>query len=73
MYDYKKFWQWFENHNEQLTMLGDLDNQQRQLLLDQLQQQLDTYCPGLSVEMGEPTPTGRKLTFSAEGDTDLFR
>ena len=69
----EQFWQWFTDHNEQLVMLNDLDPQQRDALLDGLQQQLDRYCEGLAFEMGEPTPNGRDLVFTAEGDTGLFR
>ena len=72
MHDFNKFWQWFSDNNEQLTMLADLDDNQQINLLDALQKQLDEYCHGLSFEMGEPTPSGRTLTFTAEGDTDLF-
>lgn len=73
MHDYEKFWQWFANNNEQLTMLGELDEKGQQQLLDEMQRRLEEYCEGLSFEMGEPTPSGRTLTFSAEGDMDLFR
>ena len=73
MHDYKKFWQWFEANNERLTMLSDLDEDARTQLLDEMQHQLDLYCEGLSFVMGESTPSGRRLTFTAEGDTDLFR
>lgn len=73
MHDYEKFWQWFANNNEQLTMLGELDEKCQQQLLDEMQRHLEEYCEGLSFEMGEPTPSGRTLTFSAEGDMDLFR
>ena len=66
------FWNWFLDHNEQLTMLDDLDDKQQESLLDALQQQLDAYCEGLTYEIGEPTQSGRTLTFSAEGDIDLF-
>lgn len=66
------FWKWFLDHNEQLTMLSDLDEQEQQGLLDEMQQQLTTYQDGLTFEMGDPTPNGRTLTFSAEGDSDLF-
>lgn len=72
MYDYTKFWKWFSDNNEQLTMLSDLEEKQQQELLETLQKQLDEYCPGLTYEMGEPTPSGRTLTFSAEGDMDIF-
>ena len=73
MHDVNEFWNWFSDNNERLTMLGDLDEKEQQSLLDELQERLDAYCEGLTYEMGEPTPSGRTLTFSAEGDTDLFR
>lgn len=69
----EKFWQWFQDHNEQLIALGDLQDNERTSLLDTLQRQLTAYCDGLVFEMGEATANGRTLTFSAEGDTDLFR
>ena len=73
MHDVNLFWNWFSDNNERLTMLGDLDEKEQQSLLEELQEQLDAYCEGLMYEMGEPTPSGRTLTFSAEGDMDLFR
>jgi hypothetical protein len=69
----EKFWQWFQDHNEQLVMLNDLDEKDREQLENALQYQLTKYCAGLAYEMGDPTPNGRTLTFTAEGDTDLFR
>ncbi|MBP5527146.1 MAG: hypothetical protein J6X79_01685 [Bacteroidales bacterium] len=69
----EKFWQWFQDHNEQLISLGDLDEKGRQELENALQYQLTKYCDGLTYEMGDPTADGRTLTFTAEGDTDLFR
>lgn len=69
----EKFWQWFEDHNEQLIALGDLDEKGRESLLNALQYQLTKYCDGLGYELGEATQEGRTLTFTAEGDTDLFR
>lgn len=73
MHDVNKFWQWFVENNERLTMLGDFEETEQQSILDELQNQLNVYCEGLTYEMGEPTPSGRSLTFSAEGDIDLFR
>ena len=67
------FWNWFVANSERLTMLNDLDQSERQQLLDQMQQQLNAYCDGLSFEMGDQTAQGRTLTFSADGDFDLFR
>lgn len=67
------FWNWFTEHNEQLTMLGDLSEEDRKRLLDEMQDKLTEYCEGLYYELGEPTTNGRKLTFTAEGDSELFR
>ena len=67
------FWQWFQDHNEQLISLGDLDEKGRRELEEELQNKLTEYCDGLTCDMGEATADGRTLTFTAEGDTDLFR
>lgn len=69
----EQFWKWFQDHNEQLIALGDLDEKGRRELENALQYQLTKYHEGLVCEMGEPTANGRTLTFSAEGDTNLFR
>lgn len=67
------FWKWFEENNEQLTMLDDLDEGAEEKLLEEMQKALDAYCEGLTYEIGDQTNKGRTLTFSAEGDTDLFK
>lgn len=67
------FWKWFTDNSEQMTMLDDLEEGNRQSLLDDMQATLDGYHEGLSFEIGEQTPGGRTLTFSAEGDTELFK
>ena len=69
----QKFWQWFVDHNEQLVAMGDLEDKERQELCNALQYQLTKYCDGLTYEIGDATANGRSLTFTAEGDTDLFR
>lgn len=69
----EKFWQWFVDHNEQLIALGDLSERERQSLEQALQERLTDYCDGLTCEIGAATNSGRTLTFTAEGDTDLFR
>ena len=68
-----KFWQWFIDHNEQLVAMGDLEDKERQELCNALQYQLTKYCNGLSYEIGDATANGRTMTFTAEGDTDIFR
>lgn len=54
-------------------MLGDFDEEKQHQLLDAFQSSLDAYCEGLTFEIGEPTSTGRTITFSAEGDLELFQ
>ena len=68
-----KFWKWFCDNNEQLTMLDDLEGNVANTLLEDMQKALDDYCEGLTYEIGDQTPNGRTVTFSAEGDTDLFK
>jgi hypothetical protein len=67
------FWKWFVANAEQLTMLNDIPETEGKQLLEQMQHQLDAYCEGLTFEVGEQTAQGRTLTFSPEGDFDLFR
>ena len=47
----EQFWNWFVAHSEKLTMMNDLDPAERQLLFDQMQHQLDQYCPNLVFEV----------------------
>jgi hypothetical protein len=54
-------------------MLDDLDENVANTLLEDMQKALDDYCEGLTYEIGDQTPNGRTVTFSAEGDTDLFK
>lgn len=68
-----KFWKWFCDNNEQLTMLDDLEENVANTLLEDMQKALDDYCEGLTYEIGDQTPNGRTVTFSAEGDIDLFK
>ena len=67
------FWNWFVSNAEQLTMLNDIPESEGKQLLEQMQQHLDAYCEGLTFEVSEQTAQGRTVTFSAEGDFDLFR
>lgn len=69
----EQFWNWFVANSEQLTMMNDISDTERQQLLDEMQHHLDSYCPGLSYEISEQTAQGRTMIISAEGDFDLFR
>lgn len=73
MHNTELFWKWFADNNDRLTMLNDLSEKEQQELLEQLQEQLTVYCDGLSFEISEPMQSGRVMTFSAEGDVELFQ
>ena len=68
-----KFWNWFIANNERLTMLSEYNDDDKQKLLNELQDALTEYCDGLSFDMGDQTQNGRQLVFTAEGDIELFR
>ncbi len=71
-YDTSIFWKWFQDNAEQLTMLSEYDEATQNQLLDQMQAQLEKYCPALTFDMSEPNSDGRRVVFSAEGDVDFF-
>lgn len=73
MHDYNKFWQWFADNNESLTMLDDLESVEKERLLNSFDEHLTEYCGGMTFEISDSGPNGRTVTFSAEGDIDLFR
>ena len=71
-HDTEPFWKWFDENNEQLTMLSEYDEETQNRLLNTMQQQLENYCGGLTFEISEPSANGRRVVFTAEGDTELF-
>ena len=71
-YDTSIFWKWFEDNNERLTMLSELNEEMQNNLLNEMQEKLEVYCPGLTFEITEPSKDGRRVVFTAEGDTELF-
>ena len=72
MKDPKIFWQWFQDHNEQLMQIDDLSPEASEKLLLELNEQLTQFSAGASFEIGDLTPQGRTFLLTAEGDTDYF-
>lgn len=69
----KKFWEWFKNHQHEFLHLDDLDEQQKEALLNQLLNQLHEYCSGLYYQIGgKPSKERREFVITAEGNTDYF-
>ncbi|MBO4741982.1 MAG: hypothetical protein J5605_10165, partial [Bacteroidales bacterium] len=64
-YDTEPFWKWFDENNEQLTMLSEYDEETQNRLLNTMQQQLENYCGGLTFEISEPSANGRRVVFTA--------
>lgn len=72
MNDPKIFWQWFQDHSEQLMLIDDMPPEASQKLLLELDKQLTQFSAGASFEIGDLTPQGRTFLLTAEGDTDYF-
>jgi len=67
------FWQWFEKHQTEYLHLGNIDKQQKELLLDQFLKQLRNYCSHLYFQIGgNPSKERRELVISAEGNIEYF-
>lgn len=65
----EQFWAWF---NENKSMFNNINDQNRDDLLDTLLERLHKIQEGLSVEVSEEFKGVRDLTISAEGDRDRF-
>ena len=65
----ENFWIWFNENN---SMFNNINDQNRDDLLDTLLERLHKIQEGLSVEVSEEFKGKRDIVISAEGDRDLF-
>jgi hypothetical protein len=68
----KLFWTWFGEHNGSYLNIDDLDEDVKELLLDELLQRLHEYCDQLYFETGEMPDGNPELIITAEGKVDFF-
>jgi soluble cytochrome b562 len=68
----EEFWTRFQEKSERLMDLDSLNEQEKEELLNSVDEDLKQYSEGLSLEIGKLGTNGRKLTLTADGDVDYF-
>jgi hypothetical protein len=67
------FWEWFVNSKDSYLQLDNLAENEKELLLDQLLDQLHSYCDKLYFQIGgHETVEEKELIISAEGNIQYF-
>ena len=68
----EEFWKRFQEKSDRLMDLDSLNAEDRESLLDSVDEDIKQYSEGLSLEIGKLGTNGRKLTLTADGDVDYF-
>lgn len=68
----EEFWKRFQEKSDKLMDLDSLNKEEKEELLNSVDNDLKQYSEGLSLEIGKLGTNGRKLTLTAEGDVDYF-
>ena len=64
----EEFWKRFQEKSDRLMDLDSLNAEDRESLLDSVDEDIKQYSEGLSLEIGKLGTNGRKLTLTADGD-----
>jgi hypothetical protein len=68
----KIFWNWFKEHNKSYLSLNEIDEDEKDQLLEDLQGHLHEYCDQLYFQVGGNYREEQELIITAEGDKDFF-
>jgi len=68
-----EFWKWFEKNNHAYLFLDDVDQEEKERLLENLVDELHKYCDNIWPLIGGMPEEGKELIITAEGDMDYFK
>ena len=67
-----RFWKWFCNNHRDYLQLLQLNEEEREALLEALQEQLVKYCPGLEIEFRQMDAEDKIMIITANGYEQYF-
>src|SRR5262245_27302886 len=70
--DKKQFWEWFEANNKAYLFLNQVDNKEKERLLNNLLTELHKYCDKLFFEAGGHPDGTQEVIIAAEGNKKYF-
>jgi hypothetical protein len=68
----EEFWDWFQKNNHPYLFVNEVENAEKERLLDLFMEQLHEFCDHLYFEMGGNPDEDQELIISAEGIATYF-